>query len=130
MLTLASLGMVLYGLHSIITGLLDLLGAAGLEWWANLWLMVAGATLLLGAVFVRISMPGGLALAVGGLLALQSISLHNANHLYGQVVLLPQLARALSAGLLIALAYFGWGSEPVNVRAADHSGDPPTPADA
>ena len=130
MLTLASLGMVLYGLYSIVAGLIDLLGAATLEWWANLWLMVAGATLLLGAVFVRISMPGGLALAVGGLLALQSISLHNANHLYGQVVLLPQLARALLAGLLIALAYFGWGSEPVNVGTVDHGGDPPRPADA
>ena len=112
MLTLAALGMMFYGLYSIVVGLIDLLGGAALEWWANLWLVVGGAALMLGAVFVRISMPGGLALAVGGLLALQSISLHNANHLYGQVVLLPQLARALLAGLLVALAYLGWGRGP------------------
>ena len=130
MLTLAALGMMFYGLYSIVVGLIDLLGGAALEWWANLWLVVAGAALMLGAVFVRISMPGGLALAVGGLLALQSISLHNANHLYGQVVLLPQLARALLAGLLVALAYLGWGRGPAEVRAADHHGNPPRAADA
>ena len=79
-------------------------------WWPGV------ATLVFGAAFVRVSIPGGLALAIAGLLALQSISLHNASHLYGQVVLLPQFARALFAGLLVALAYFGWDS---GAEAAD-----------
>ena len=111
MLTLATLGMAGYALYSIAIGLADLLGAATLEWWANLWLVTAGITLLFGALFVRVKMPGGLALALGGLLALQSISLHNASHLYGQVTLMPQLARALFAGLLVGFAYVGWGSD-------------------
>lgn len=77
-----------------------------------LWLIVAGFILVLAAAFVRVSMLGGFALAVGGLLALQSISLHNAGHLYGNVALEAQLARATMAGLLVALAYFGWESDP------------------
>ena len=117
MLTFATLGMAAYGLYSILAGLADLLmGGAALEWWANLWLVAGGAILVFGAAFVRVSIPGGLALAIAGLLALQSISLHNASHLYGQVVLLPQFARALFAGLLVALAYFGWDS---GAEAAD-----------
>ena len=104
--------MVFYGLYSVITGVADLVGAMRLEWWANLWLIAGGSILALAAAFVRVSMPGGLALAVGGLLALQSISLHNASHLYGQVALAPQLARATIALLLVGLAYFGWESDP------------------
>ena len=110
MLTFATLGMAAYGLYSILTGLFDLLGGAALEWWANLWLVTGGAILVFGAALAWASMPGGLALAVAGLLALQSISLHNASHLYGQVVLLPQFTRAVFAGLLVALACVGWGS--------------------
>jgi len=78
MLTTEILGMALYGLYSILVGVTDLVAAAQLEWWNNLWLIGAGAVLLLGAAFVRVSMPGWLALAVDGLLALQSISLQNA----------------------------------------------------
>ena len=111
MLTTATLGMVLYGLYSILVGATDLVSAAQLEWWADIWLIGAGAMLVLGAAFVRVSMPGGLALAVGGLLALQLISLHNAGHLYGQVSLISELARALLAASLIALAYFGWDGD-------------------
>ena len=111
MLILATFGMTVYGLYSISVGLVDLLGSSTLEWWANLWLVAGGIILVFGALFVRVSMPGGLALAVGGLLALQSISLHNASHLHGQVMLLPQVARALFAALLVALAYLGWNEE-------------------
>ena len=110
MLTFATLGMALYGLFSIISSLVYWIEGASLEWWANLWLIVAGLILLLSSVFVRISMPGGLALAIGGLLALQSISLHNDGHLYNQISLLSQLARASFSSLLVALAYFGWES--------------------
>ena len=107
MLTTAATGMILYGLYSILVGVTDLVAAGQLEWWANLWLMGAGSVLVLGAAFVRVSMPGGLAPAVGGLLALQSISLHNASHLFGRVTLVPELARAILAVSLAALAYFG-----------------------
>ena len=111
MLTASALGMVFYGLYSGILGVVDLVWTMRLEWWADLWLIVAGSVLALAAAFVRISMPGGLALAVGGLLALQSISLHNASHLYGQIALTPQLAQASLALLLVVLAYFGWESD-------------------
>ena len=111
MLVTATLGMALYGLYSILVGATDLIAAARLEWWADVWLIGAGAMLVLGGAFVRVSMPGGLALAVGGLLALQSISLHNAVHLYGRVSLIPELARAILAVSLIALAHFGWGED-------------------
>lgn len=105
MLRAAALGMAIYGLYSIVVGAADVLG---LEWWANLWLVLAGALLLLAAIFVRASMPGSLALAIGGLLGLQSISLHNDPHAYGQLLVIPQAARTLLAGVLVLLAYLGW----------------------
>lgn len=108
MLTIGALGMAFYGLYAVLAGVADLLGAGRLEWWADLWLVLAGTILIFGAVLVRASIPGGLALATAGLLALQSIGLHNAGHLYGQAWLLPELARLLLALVLIALAYFGW----------------------
>ena len=123
MLTAASLGMALYGLYSILAGVTDLVAATQLEWWANLWLIGAGTMLVLGAAFVRVSMPGGLALAVGGLLALQSIGLHNAGHLYGRVSLIPELARAMLALSLAALAYFGWDSDSSHFTADREAGE-------
>ena len=59
MLTSAATGMILYGLYSILVGLTDFVAAGRLEWWANLWLIGAGSILMLGAIFVRASMPGG-----------------------------------------------------------------------
>ena len=110
MLPAATLGLAFYGLYSIVAGLEDLVGPSSLEWWANLWVIAAGAVVLLAAAFVRASMPGGLALAVGGLLGLQSISLHNDPHLY-DMLLVPQLARALVAIVLVGLAYAGWEAD-------------------
>ena len=109
MLRAAALGMFLYGLHDVVVGSADLIGAGTLEWWANGWRMLAGAMLLFAAVLVRVSMPGGLALAVAALLGLQSISLHNDPHFYGRLLLLPQAMRAVFSATLIALAYCGWG---------------------
>ena len=123
MLSIGALGMAIYGLYSMVVGAADLLGGVTLEWWANVWLVLAGTMLLLAAVFVRASMPGGLALAVGGLLGLQSISLHNDPHVYGQLLLAPQVARALFGGALVLLAYVGWGrdagAEPDRPNASD-----------
>ena len=124
MLTIAALGMLLYGLSSVLAGVGDILGAARLEWWADLWLVGAGVMLAASAAFVRASMPGGLALAVGGLLALQSISLHNAGHLYGHVSPVPELARATFAVTLVALAYWGWSIDDARTRR-DGDSNPP-----
>ena len=46
MLTIATLGLMGYGLYSVGVGLADLLGASRLELWANLWLIVLGLMLL------------------------------------------------------------------------------------
>ena len=102
---------MLYGVYSIVVGVADLIVAAQLEWWADIWLIGAPVMLVLSGAFVRVSMPGGLALAIGGLRALQSISLHNAGHQYGLVSLIPELARAIQAVSLVALAYFGWDGD-------------------
>ena len=118
MLTAAALGMAFYGLYSAGLGLVQLVTTSPLEWWASLWLIGGGAVLMLAAVFVRVSMPGRLALAVAGLLALQSISLHASLRLYGQVALEPKIARAAVGGVLVMLACLGWGTD----RPSD--GDP------
>jgi len=110
MLRAAAFGMLIYGVHDFIVGATDLIGVGMLEWWANLWRILSGGVLTLAAALVRVSLPGGLALAVSGLLALQSINLHNDPHVYGQLLLLPQVARALFGAALILLAHLGWGS--------------------
>ena len=110
MLAAAAAGMFLYGVYAVFAGLADLLFIGALEWWANLWGIFAGAILALAAVFVRISLPGGLALAIAGLLGLQSISLHN-DSLYYDQLLWTQAARAGFSILLVALAWYGW--EPI-----------------
>ena len=111
MLRAAALGMLIYGLHDIVAGAADLLGGTVPEWWAAGWRTLSGAALALAALFVRASVPGGLALAVAGLLGLQSISLHNDPHIYGDLLLWPQASRAVFSAALVALAWFGW--EPV-----------------
>ena len=108
MLRAAAFGMLIYGVHDIIVSAADLIGSGMLEWWANLWRMLSGGVLALAAVLVRVSLPGGLALAVSGLLALQSISLHNDPHVYGELLLTPQLTRGAFGALLVAMACQGW----------------------
>lgn len=133
MLRAAALGMFLYGLHDAAAGAVDLVAGGALEWWAAAWRMLAGATLAFAAVLVRVSLPGGLALAVAALLGLQSISLHNDPHFYGRLLLLPQLTRAAFSAALVALAWFGWGeagdedsaARPPRARAAAPDEDTP-----
>ena len=130
MLPAAALGMLLYGLHDIVAGAADLLSGTVPEWWAAAWRMLAGAVLALAALFVRASLPGGLALAVAGLLALQSISLHNDPHIYGELLLWPQAARAVFSAVLVALAWFGWESAGEDGGAdSDEPGSPEWGAD-
>ena len=107
MLTAATLGMTGYGLYSLGFGLVDLFGPSQLTWLANLLAIALGATLVVAAVFVRVGLPGGLALTLTALFGLQSLSLHSAARLYGQVAPEPQIARALFGVLLVGLAYFG-----------------------
>jgi hypothetical protein len=107
MLTAATLGFAVYGVYSAGLGVVDAFTSPGLGWWADLALVVFGLLLLLSSAFVRVRMPGGLALAVGSVLALQALSLHNDLHFYGDILIAPQAARgAVSIGLA-ALAYFG-----------------------
>lgn len=107
MLSMAVLGMALYGVYSAGLGVVDLFGVYGLDWWADLALIVLGLLLMLSSAFVRVLIPGGLALAAGAVLALQALSFHNDVHFYGTVLILPQVIRGLIAGALLAMAYAG-----------------------
>ncbi|MDE3153979.1 MAG: hypothetical protein KGN76_02705 [Acidobacteriota bacterium] len=107
MLTAAALGMAGYGAYSIGWAILDLLRGARLEWWAELALVLFGLLLILSAAFVRVMLPGGLAFALGSLLGLQALAIHDAAHLTGQVALAPQIARGVFALALVLLAWQG-----------------------
>ena len=101
-LTIASLGMFLYGTYSVGWAMADLLRGARLELWAELGLMAFGALLTLAAAFVRVRLPGGLAFAIGAMLGLQALAVHDAVHL--GVGVAPQVVRASIAVVLVALA--------------------------
>jgi hypothetical protein len=111
MLTAATLGLAAYGIYSAGLGVMDAFRSPGLDWWADLALIVFGSLLLLSSAFVRVRMPGGLALAVSGMLALQALSLHNDLHFYGAILVGPQVARGIVSVGLATLAYLGARSE-------------------
>ena len=102
MLTIASLGMFVYGVYSVGWAAVDLVRGAHLELWAELGLMAFGALLVLAAAFVRVRLPGGLAFAIGAMLGLQALAVHDAVHLGGGIA--PQIVRASIAIVLVALA--------------------------
>jgi len=107
LLTLATLGMVGYGLWAAAGAAADLVGPRVLEFWANLAAFVFGLILLLAAALVRVRMPGGLALAIGALLGLQALALHAATHYAGANTLTWHLTRAAFAGTLVLLGFLG-----------------------
>ncbi len=111
MLSAATLGMAIYGLYSAAVALFDLIFGSRLETIANLGEAGFGLLLILSAAFVRVTMPGGLALAIGALLGLQALSIHSDIHLLGSVALPYQLLRAGLALLLVGLAFFGARAE-------------------
>jgi hypothetical protein len=111
MLTAAALGLAAYGIYSAGLGVVDVFRSPGLDWWADLALIVFGLSLLLASAFVRVRMPGGLALAVGSMLALQALSLHNDLHFYGDTLIAPQVVRGVIAGGLATFAWLGARSE-------------------
>jgi hypothetical protein len=105
MLTAATLGMLAYGTYAIVWAIVDLARGARLELWAELGMVAFGLLLALSAAFVRSRLPGGLAFAIGALLGLQALAVHEAAHL--STGLMPQLARAAMAAILVALAWAG-----------------------
>jgi hypothetical protein len=107
MLTAASLGMLAYGLWSAGAAFVDLVMLRRLELLADLGALLFGLLLALAAPLVRVRMPGGLALAVGALLGLQALGLHEAQHRYGEIAVLPQITRGLFALFLVLLARRG-----------------------
>jgi hypothetical protein len=105
MLTAAALGMFLYGVYSAGWAVVDLVRGARLELWAELGLILFGTLLAIAAAFVRVRLPGGLLFAVGAMLALQALAVHDAVHLGTGVE--AQIAAGLAALGLAALAYAG-----------------------
>ena len=108
MLTIAALGMCTYGLYSAAWAVVDLIRGARLELWAELGLVLFGLLLGLSAAFVRVRLPGGLAAAIGAMLGLQALAVHNAVHL--NAGLAPQIGRGVLAIVLVALAQQGASS--------------------
>ena len=102
MLTVATLGIFAYGAYSAAWAVVDVIGGARLEMWAELGLILFGLLLALSAAFVRVRLPGGLAFAVGAMLGLQALAVHNAVHL--ETGLSPQIGRAILSATLVALA--------------------------
>ena len=61
--------------------------------------------LVLAAAFVRVRMPGGLAVAISAMLALQALAVHTAAHLESGLV--PQIGRGVLAFFLVGSALAG-----------------------
>jgi hypothetical protein len=102
MLTMATLGMFAYGVYSIGWAAIDLMRGARLELWAELGLMMFGLLLALSAAFVRVRLPGGLAFAIGAMLGLQALAVHDAVHLSSGVA--AQIVRGVVAVILVLMA--------------------------
>ena len=107
MLTIATLGMFAYGTYSAAWAVVDVIRGAQLELWAELLILLFGLLLVLAAAFVRVRLPGGLAVAIGAMLALQALAVHTAAHLGLGVG--PQVGRAVLAFFLVGSAVAGDG---------------------
>jgi hypothetical protein len=105
MLTVSTIVMAAYGLASAGWAAVDLVRGGHLEWWADAGLVLFGLLLVLSAALVRVRLPGGLAAAVGAMLGLQALSVHNAVHLdYG---ITGQVLQGALATSLVVLARAG-----------------------
>ncbi len=107
LLSLAVTGMAGYALYSAGLGLFDVLLAHRLDLWADVALVLGGLALGAAAVLVRLQVPGGLALALGAMLALQGLALHNDLHWYGHISVASQAGRGVFALTLAVLAHAG-----------------------
>jgi hypothetical protein len=110
MLTAATIGMLSYAGYSAVSAAYDVIIGPRLEWWADLALVVFAGLLALGAFFVRARLPGGLAFAIGALLALQGLAVHTAAHL--GTGLGPQIGQGVVAITLVAIAHTAAPSAP------------------
>jgi hypothetical protein len=127
MLTMATLGFAAYGVFVAGAALFDMVFTSRLEIWANLGGVVFGLVLLLSSALVRVQIPGGLFFALGGLLALQALGLHNSMHLNGSIQVVPEVTRALFGAMLLLLARVGGrkaaSPEPDEEPEADQDGE-------
>ena len=104
-LTVATLGMFAYGTYSTLWAAVDVIRGARIELWAELLVAIFGVLLVLASAFVRVRMPGGLAVAISAMLALQALEVHTAAHL--EAGLVPQVGRAVLAFFLVGCAVAG-----------------------
>jgi hypothetical protein len=118
-LSVAAVGMFSYGAYEMVWAALDLVRGPRLELWAELGLMFFGLLLVLAAAFVRVRLPGGLAFAIGALLGLQALAVHDAAHLDSGLA--PQIGRGALALSLVVLAFAG------TVSDARTAPEPPAP---
>ncbi|MBS1818798.1 MAG: hypothetical protein JSU08_12770 [Acidobacteria bacterium] len=116
-LTFASLGMFGYGLYSAIWAVVDVIRGARIELWAEALIVVFGLLLALASAFVRVRLPGGLAVAIGAMLGLQALEVHTAAHL--EAGLAPQIGRAVLAFFLVGSALAGEGQRPSGGRTGN-----------
>jgi hypothetical protein len=105
LLTVAAVGMFSYGTYEMVWAAVDLFQGPRLEVWAELGLIFFGLMLVLAAAFVRTRLPGGLAFAIGALLGLQALAVHDAVHLGNGIA--PQIGRGALAVSLVVLAFAG-----------------------
>lgn len=105
MLTLATLGLLAYGVYEMTWPVIDLIRGPRLELWAEVGSVGFGLLLSLSAAFVRVRLPGGLLLALGAMLGLQALAVHAAAHF--ETGIPPQVLRAVMAGALLVLAQAG-----------------------
>ena len=94
--------MFAYGTYSAAWAIHDVVQGARIELWADGLIVLFGLLLAVAAAFVRVRMPGGLAVAIGVMLALQALEVHTAAHL--ESGLLPQVGRAVLAFFLVGCA--------------------------
>jgi hypothetical protein len=67
--------------------------------------------LTMASAFVRVRLPGGLAFALGALLGLQALAVHNAAHLDTGVQ--PQIVQGVLALVLVLTAWFSAPTSPM-----------------
>lgn len=96
--------MFLYGTYAVVSVVVRLLQDSRLEVWAEGATAAFGLLLILSAAFVRVRVPGGLALAIGAMLGLQALAVHAAAHL--RTGLPSQVVRGAIAAFLVLLAHF------------------------
>ena len=99
---MATLGMFAYGTYSAMWAVVDVIRGARIELWADGLIALSGLLLVLATALVRVRIPGGLAMAISAMLALQALEVHTAAHLESGLV--PQVGRAMLAFFLVGCA--------------------------